>query len=373
MLRRKSRRESSRATGPLTGTAASSPAGMPRVSSHHAGGSREGQPSWPCSCSPRRRRSARRSSPTTGRTRSTARSRTSARAPPSRDPHADPFCVRFDKTGQNVTELGVVDFLAQEPARVAAAVDKCFYYQSRPLDRLDRAGATAASSTTSRAATSSTRRAGAAECISTTCASLGQSVDPAVIPGIPGRVPAVLRQRQRRRAIQRVRGRPRPALRRARQAQAGVPGRRETAAAAGSAAGVIGRGIGGIGLGARRSRVRAALGKPTSESTRSLTYCLEDGSLLRAGFTGDRVSVVRTTHPAFTTAGLGPGLAEGRARRILRGERVMRSRSGERLLVLSQKRRTLVAATRGRVVRSVAVARPRLSKRKLGAQLRLVR
>jgi hypothetical protein len=46
------------------------------------------------------------------------------------DPGADPFCVEFDKTQQNVTDLGIVDFLTNEPARVAAAVDKCFYFQS---------------------------------------------------------------------------------------------------------------------------------------------------------------------------------------------------------------------------------------------------
>jgi hypothetical protein len=45
------------------------------------------------------------------------------------DPGADPYCVRFDKTNQNVTELGLVGFLSKEPARVAAAVPKCFYYQ----------------------------------------------------------------------------------------------------------------------------------------------------------------------------------------------------------------------------------------------------
>jgi hypothetical protein len=45
-------------------------------------------------------------------------------------PDADPFCVEFDKRRQNVTELGVVDFLSQEPARVAAASPKCFYFQS---------------------------------------------------------------------------------------------------------------------------------------------------------------------------------------------------------------------------------------------------
>lgn len=44
-------------------------------------------------------------------------------------PDADPFCVEFDKTHQNVDTLGIVDFLSQEPARVAGASDKCFYYQ----------------------------------------------------------------------------------------------------------------------------------------------------------------------------------------------------------------------------------------------------
>lgn len=45
------------------------------------------------------------------------------------DPNADPFCVEFDKTNQNVTDFGIVDFLLNEPARVAAATPKCFYYQ----------------------------------------------------------------------------------------------------------------------------------------------------------------------------------------------------------------------------------------------------
>lgn len=45
------------------------------------------------------------------------------------NPNADPLCVEFDKTNQNVTELGIVEFLLAEPARVAPAVPKCFYYQ----------------------------------------------------------------------------------------------------------------------------------------------------------------------------------------------------------------------------------------------------
>ena len=45
------------------------------------------------------------------------------------DPGADPYCVNFDKTNQNVSELGLVQFLSLEPARVAAASPKCFYFQ----------------------------------------------------------------------------------------------------------------------------------------------------------------------------------------------------------------------------------------------------
>ncbi|HEX6117791.1 MAG TPA: hypothetical protein VFY99_11885 [Solirubrobacterales bacterium] len=46
------------------------------------------------------------------------------------DPGADPFCVKFDKTNQNVTDFGIAEFAAQEPARVAAAGTKCFYFQN---------------------------------------------------------------------------------------------------------------------------------------------------------------------------------------------------------------------------------------------------
>jgi hypothetical protein len=44
-------------------------------------------------------------------------------------PEADPFCIEFDKRRQNITQLGIADFLAHEPARLAAAVPKCRYFQ----------------------------------------------------------------------------------------------------------------------------------------------------------------------------------------------------------------------------------------------------
>ena len=47
------------------------------------------------------------------------------------NPGADPYCVEFDKRRQSVLPaLGIVDFLLKEPARVAAAVNKCFYFQA---------------------------------------------------------------------------------------------------------------------------------------------------------------------------------------------------------------------------------------------------
>jgi len=45
------------------------------------------------------------------------------------DPNADPFCVDYDKTHQDVSQLGLVNFLTKEPARVAAALNKCWYFQ----------------------------------------------------------------------------------------------------------------------------------------------------------------------------------------------------------------------------------------------------
>jgi hypothetical protein len=51
--------------------------------------------------------------------------------PTGPNPEADPYCVEFDKTDQNLSppDFGMVEFLANEPARVAAAAPKCFYFQ----------------------------------------------------------------------------------------------------------------------------------------------------------------------------------------------------------------------------------------------------
>ena len=67
--------------------------------------------------------------PTTAPTRFAAASRTPAPAPTSRTRAPTRSAWSSTRRSQNVTDLGLVDFLTKEPARVAAAVDKCFYYQ----------------------------------------------------------------------------------------------------------------------------------------------------------------------------------------------------------------------------------------------------
>ena len=108
------------------------------------------------------------------------------------DPGADPFCVEFDKTNENVTDFGIVDFLLNEPARVAAAVPSAS--TTRPTTGRDRScRAPSRPSGTGTAATSSTRRAGWAASASTTSSSAGLPMDPRLLPGLPGRVLALLR------------------------------------------------------------------------------------------------------------------------------------------------------------------------------------
>ena len=291
-------------------------------------------------------------------------------------PDDDPFCVEYDKTHQNVTMLGVVEFLAQEPARVAAAVPKCFYYQHDHWTGSIVQGDARTETYHFDGSYYFDKARGAGGVHVRNFRIAGQTADPTLIPFFPadwrpffgpGRggiqltgvgvdvEPRCVELARRKRVYRST----------AARSTCRLPGGR------------VGRGIGGIGLGARRAGVRSALGPPTSETREAVRYCLEGGGTLTAGFRGpsprSRALIVKVDNPAFGTRGLGPGTAERRARRILRGERVHRRGRGGKLLVLRQRRRTLVAGVmRGRV-RYVAVARPRISLRTLARDLRRVR
>ena len=291
-------------------------------------------------------------------------------------PDDDPFCVEYDKTHQNVTMLGVVEFLAQEPARVAAAVPKCFYYQHDHWTGSIVQGDPRTETYHFDGSYYFDKARGAGGVHVRNFRIAGQTADPTLIPGFPadwrpffgpGRggiqltgvgidVEPRCAELARRKRVYRG-----PAARRSCR----LPGGR------------VGRGIGGISLGASRARVREALGAPTSESRESVRYCLEGGGTLTAGYRSpgarSRTLIVKVDNPAFATRGLGPGTGERRARRILRGERVRRRGGGAKLLILRQRSRTLVAAVRRGRVTYVAVARPRISMRTLARDLRRVR
>ena len=291
-------------------------------------------------------------------------------------PADDPFCVEYDKTHQNLTQLGLVQFLAQEPVRVAAAVNKCFYYQHDHWTGSVVQGDARTETYHFDGSYYFDKARGAGGVHVENFRIAGQTSDPTLIPGFPaeyrpffgpGRGGIQLTsagvdveprcvERARRGRIYRTS--PRPSRCRI-------------------AGGRVGRGIGGIVLRDSRAAVRAALGTPTSESRHRISYCLEGGGTLAAGFRSARAAsralIVKVDHPAFGTRGLGPGTSERRARRIMRRERVHRRGRGSKLLILRQRRRTLVASVRGGRVRYVAVARPRISLRTLGRDLRRVR
>lgn len=291
-------------------------------------------------------------------------------------PDADPFCVEYDKRRQNVTELGVVEFLAQEPARVAAASPKCFYFQTdhwRGSIVQDNA-ATETYGYDGSYFFDKARGAGGVAVRNFRVA--GQQGDPTAVPGFPAEYRPYFGEGKGgfQYAGAGIEMEPRCVELARRKPVYRSPGARQRCRLPG---GRIGRGIGGIRLKSRRAAVRATLGAPTSESRFAVRYCLEGGGTLSAGFLGvgprRRAVIVKTDHPAFTYRGIAAEASERSARRSMRRERVRRRRDGTRLLISRGRKRTLVvAAKRGRV-RWVAVARPKIKMRTLARDLRRVR
>ena len=292
------------------------------------------------------------------------------------DPDADPFCVRFDKTRQNVSQLGVVEFLSQEPARVAAASDKCFYHQSDHWTGSIVQGDRATETYNFEGSYFFDKARGAGGSYVREFRAAGQTGDPTSVPGFPAEYRPFFGEGRggvkspggdvevEPRCVELARGR--SVYRKAGARRCRLPGGR------------VSRSIGGASLRARRAAIRRSLGAPSSESRVAMRYCLDGGGTLAVGFLGlgprRRAVVVKADHPAFRSArGVAPGRSGRSARRAMRGERVRRRRDGSRLLIVRQRRRTLIASVRRRRVAFVAVARPRVSLKTLARDLRRVR
>jgi hypothetical protein len=257
-------------------------------------------------------------------------------------PDADPFCVEYDKTHQNVTQGGVVEFLSKEPARVSAAGPKCWYFQRDHWTGsiVQDNGATQTYHWDGSYFYDKGRGLGGVYVENFTIN--GQTGDPRTLPGFPDEwKPYFGPGKGGVQTSDSVRVQP-DCVAKAKQAPA--PGPYKCTDQGGS----VGKGIGPLRLGATRKDVEAALGPPARE-TDALRWCTTDGGKLVAGFKGDRLVFALTTSPAFDHKGLRAGdrrPAMGRATKRLQRGGVAVYERGAVLIGVDRKRvRYLAVAT----------------------------
>jgi hypothetical protein len=272
------------------------------------------------------------------------------------NPEADPYCVEFDKRRQNLTELGVVEFLSREPGRVATALPKCFYFQSDHW----RGSVVQADGSTKTYEWDGhyfyDRATGSGGVWVTNANVGGHSGDATTVPGFPAEWARYFGHGTggvvSRNAVETD-----PdcvAQARARSPYAVPPPAEREPSCAAPAGEVTRRAIGPVAVGAREPDVRSRLGEPARVHRGFLRYCLEGGGKYAVGFAGDRsgeagagderAQMVLTTSRGYSWRGLRPGARPPRGRL---GPRVMRrGRSGA---VHRPARGLLVGVRRGRV------------------------
>jgi hypothetical protein len=287
-------------------------------------------------------------------------------------PDADPFCVEFDKTHQNADQLGVVDFLSKEPARVAAASDKCFYFQS------DHWRGTVSESVPESETYAwdghyyFNKATGAGGVYVENFRFGGQSGDPTAVPGFPEEWKQYFSQgRGGVQAVGEVQADPRCADKPNPTGPGGSePGQGGPSASAPHGCrvpgGRVGRGIGGVRLGMKRARARRALGLPMTESRRWMTWCFDGGGRLYAAFGKRGAELVLTDSRPFDTHRVRRGVKRRVALRRLRGERRLARVHGAAVFVVREhRRRLLVGMRRGRVAYLAVTRRKTSNKRAL--------
>jgi hypothetical protein len=141
--------------------------------------------------------------------------------------------------------------------------------------------------------------------------------------------------------------------------------------------GRVDRGIGGVRLGMRRAGARRALGLPVTESTRWMTWCFDGGGRLAAALPkrGDRaqVDLVLTNASPFDTHGIRRGTRAKTARRLLHGERRIGRARGVTVFARGERGRRLLVGIKGKRVAYLAVARPAVAQRRVLLYLRTLR
>jgi hypothetical protein len=285
-------------------------------------------------------------------------------------PDADPFCVEYEKRNQNVTELGVVQFLSLEPARVAAASPKCFYFQRDHWVGSVQQGNPATETYAWDGSYFFDKAKGTGGVYVENFSFNGQTGDPTQLPGFPAEYKPFFGEG--RGGFQRtgaVEADPRCADKAAEkspypQNRPGGPGGSSDMDRCRVPGGRVDRGIAGVRLGMKRSKARTALGQPTSETTRYMTWCMAGGGRVVAAFdrSGERgrAVLVLTDADPFDAAGLRRGSSSAKARRKLRGERTIT----KRVLAVTRRKDVLVVGFgKGRVAYLASASRAISAKR----------
>lgn len=287
--------------------------------------------------------------------------------PAGPEPGADPYCVEFDKRRQNVTQLGVVEFLLDEPARVAAASPKCFYFQSDHWrgSVVQEDEATKTYEWDGHYFFDKARGEGGVWV--TNFNVNGRTGDPGALPGVP---PEYARHfgpgTGGFRAAGAVEADPRCAERARRDPEAIYAAQAAGPHCRTPVGGVTRSSIGPVRLRTSDAAVRGALGDPLRVHRGFLRYCLTGGSKYLVGLRSDRsgspgvssddpVVMVLTTHRAYRHRGIGRGSSLRALRRALpRARRLMRrGRSGE--VWLARPRSAVVLGVRSGRVTFLAV------------------
>ena len=287
------------------------------------------------------------------------------------EPDADPFCVEYDKRHQNVNNLGVVDFLSKEPARVGAAGPKCFYFQR---DHWVGSIVEGNQQTQTYAWDGSyfyDKSKGTGGVYVENYSFNGRSGDPTLLPGFPSQYkPYFGEGRGGVRADNQVPIDPSCVAKAKKKNPYFTRGPGGSGGGSGSdrcrvPGGTVERGIGGIRLGQSRASVRRTLGAPTKESLLWVNYCMTGGGRLVAAFSkrgkGGKVLLVLTNAPPFDLRGIRTGDTTSKARTRLGHSYRMKGERGRRPLGLRESHQLLLVGTfRGRVT-FVSVGQPKLS------------
>lgn len=269
------------------------------------------------------------------------------------DPGADPFCVEYDKTHQNVTELGVVEFLSKEPARVALTNGKCFYFQH---DHWRGSVVQADGSTETYHWDGSyfyDKATGDGGAYVENFTFNGKTQDPRDLPGFPEAYkPYFGPGKGGTRTANSVPADP-ACVEKAKKddphPSTSPPDRCR------DYRGRVDRGIGPLPLGVTRKKAEESLGAPARRARGFLRWCQMDGGKFMAHFVRGRADFVLTTSRAFEYRGVRVGTAEGGVRRTV----IRRFRTW-----------TLVIGVRDRKVTYLAAADKRLGNEEIRERLK---